>query len=186
MRRVLLLAVLALALPMTARASTIDYAGFTSSTPATLTGGVTSGGSLILTFHQLSVNGGAAGPGTIQISLTLGTTSCGTGCFNITGGTVNVWNGASALLFSGTFSSGTATEFKGETDKRTGHDHQGNNLFLSGVTTGGNTVAGVIKLGRTGWFGSSDTIVTPEPGTLGLLGTGLIGMAGLVRRKLRS
>src|SRR5512133_1993294 len=175
MRRVLLLAVLALALPMTAMASTIDYAGFTSSTPATLTGGVTSGGSLTLTFHELSVNGGGAGPGTVQISLTLGTTSCGTGCFNIAGGTVNVWNGSSTLLFTGTFSSGTATELNG------------NNLFVSGVTTGGNTVAGVIKLGRTGWFGSSDTIVvTPEPGTLGLLGTGLIGMAGLVRRKLRS
>jgi PEP-CTERM motif len=26
----------------------------------------------------------------------------------------------------------------------------------------------------------------PEPGTLGLLGTGLIGVAGIVRRKLKS
>jgi hypothetical protein len=173
MRRVLLLAVLALALPMTAMANSIDYAGFATSTAANLTGGVSSGGNLTLTFHQLSVNGGAAGPGTVQISLTFGTTSCGTGCFDIAGGTVSVWNGASTLLFTGTFSSGTATELNG------------NNLFLSGVTTGGNTVAGVIKLGTSGWFGSSDTIVTPEPGTLGLLGTGLIGMAGLVRRKLR-
>jgi len=173
MRRVLLLAVLALALPMTAMASTIDYAGFTTPTLATLTGGVSSNGSLTLTFHQLSINGSGAVPGTIQISLTFGNTSCGNGCFNITGGTVNVWNGASTLLFSGTFSSGSATEIGGA------------NLFLSGVTTGGNTVAGVVKMGASGWFGSSDTIVTPEPGTLGLLGTGLIGMAGLVRRKLR-
>jgi hypothetical protein len=174
MRRVLLLAVLALALPITAMASTIDYAGFATSTPASLTGGVTSGGSLVLTFHQLVINAGPSTAGTVQISLTLGTTSCGTGCFNIAGGTVNVWSSTNTLLFAGTFSSGTATELSGS------------NLFLAGVTTGGNTVAGVVKLGRSGWLGSSDTIVTPEPGTLGLLGTGLVGLAGIVRRKIRA
>jgi hypothetical protein len=113
MRRVLLLAVLALALPITAMASTIDYAGFATSTPASLTGGVTSGGSLVLTFHQLVINAGASTAGTVQISLTLGTTSCGTGCFNIAGGTVNVWSSTNTLLFAGTFSSGTATELSG-------------------------------------------------------------------------
>ncbi len=33
---------------------------------------------------------------------------------------------------------------------------------------------------------SGDTISTPEPGTLGLLGTGLLGLAGIIRRKVRS
>jgi hypothetical protein len=28
-------------------------------------------------------------------------------------------------------------------------------------------------------------VAAPEPGTLGLIGTGLIGVAGLARRKLR-
>jgi hypothetical protein len=29
----------------------------------------------------------------------------------------------------------------------------------------------------------SGTLTTPEPGTLGLLGTGLLGLAGIFRRK---
>ena len=58
-------------------------------------------------------------------------------------------------------------------------------INIQGLTTGGTTIAGVLNLGRDGWGGSSDTFVTPEPGTLGLLGTGLIGLAGIVRRKLR-
>jgi hypothetical protein len=36
--------------------------------------------------------------------------------------------------------------------------------------------------GNTG----TTSLATPEPGTLGLLGTGLLGIAGLVRRKFRS
>jgi hypothetical protein len=42
---------------------------------------------------------------------------------------------------------------------------------------------------RPSRLGSGDTILTtvaPESGTLGLLGTGLVGLAGLVRKKLKT
>jgi hypothetical protein len=173
MKKVVLLAVLALALPTVALASTVDYVGQALTTnPATVTGGVTSGGSLSITFNSLSVSGGAFTAGTVSISVTLGTTSCGTGCFNIANGTVTIKNASNVTLFAGTFSSGSATV-------------AGNSITIQGITTGGNTVAGILSLRSIGWVGSSDTIVTPEPGTLGLLGTGLVGLAGIVRRKLR-
>jgi hypothetical protein len=176
MRRVILLALLALALPTASLAGTIDYAGFgmSSSGTASVTGTATVGGSLTITLGMLSVNGGAftSGVGTAVITApTLGT-SCGAGCFNITGGSVSVWSGG-VNLFTGNFTSGTVTV-------------NGSIMNVQGFLTNGSSVATVINMGKGGIIGSSDTIVTPEPGTLGLLGTGLVGLAGLVRRKLRS
>ena len=169
MRRVILLALLALALPTAALAGSIDYAGFATTTAATVTGSVSSG-AVDLTFHQLSINGGASTAGTVDISVT---TSLVGGVWTITGGTVTVSDASSTLLFKGTFSGGTALQ-------------SGGMLSLNGITTAGVTVAGVVNVAGFGWFGSSDTVVTPEPGTLGLLGTGLVGLAGIVRRKLHS
>jgi hypothetical protein len=168
MRRVALLALLALALPTAALATSFtDYEGVADlSHPATVTGSVSSG-SLTVSFSELSINFSPVAPGTVKISIT--TASNG----NITGGTVNVWNGSNVSLFQGTFSSGTASQ-------------TGNTLTISGITTGGVTVAGLVKINGSKWTGSSETVVTPEPGTLGLLGTGLVGLAGIVRRKIRS
>ena len=55
---------------------------------------------------------------------------------------------------------------------------------LDGVIGGvaGNPLASADIGGGTGQI---DFAPTPEPGTLGLMGTGLLGVAGMVRRKLR-
>jgi hypothetical protein len=74
------------------------------------------------------------------------------------------------------------------------------NYTLTGVLSGtlsngslsnGVTVQLTVNTGK-GFFNgrvplaSGDTnVVVPEPGTLGMLGTGLIGVAGALRRKLK-
>lgn len=183
MRRVVLLAVLALALPIAAAADTFDYAnlGTVSGGTAVLSGSATNGGSLSLssaltgvldTTTNVNVCGNGGSPACNgMVTVTTGKLStCSAGlCFS--GGTLTITNNGKTL-FSGTLS-GTVT--------------------TSGVFTNvfgtSNNVAGTsqfaIQFGsRTGSV-SGDSIVTPEPGTLGLLGTGLIGLAGIVRRKLR-
>jgi hypothetical protein len=63
---------------------------------------------------------------------------------------------------------------------------------MSGFSTNGVTVQLTINTGKGFFNGSTqissgDTnIVVPEPGTLTLLGTGLISLAGGLRRKLKA
>ena len=172
MKKVVLLALFALALSTVASATTYNIVdgGSVALGVASFSGSATAGGTITITAPLVTVNGSGA---TGNLSFTTGTlTAAGGGVFDFNGGSLSLTVGSSTV-FTGTFSSGTVTV-------------NGTNAYtISGTLSNG---AGFITTIDTHGDvrGSGTVVVSPEPGTLGLLGTGLIGIAGIVRRKLRA
>jgi hypothetical protein len=189
MKRVVLMALLALALPMVAFADSISFIDSgTLNTTGTLTGGatasytgsITHGGTFTLNvpltnFTDNGVTTAAAG----TVVLNTGTLSqVSSNTYDFTG-TVTVENSSNAVLFTSSVTGGTIT-------KQSNGSISINGLLASGGLV--NSIGGKINGSRSvvgGGTASTSTSVVPEPGTLGLLGTGLVGIAGLIRRKSR-
>jgi hypothetical protein len=188
MRRVLLFVILALALPVLAFADSVDVANSGGNITGTTTLSLSS--SVIIKYG--SITGANLG----SVSFTTGTFATGNAANGGTfspGGTFTVMgsgtNGVpSGVIFTGTFTSASWTLLS---------TSSGNSYAFAGTIegTGASATTSQITFNVTGGkgflyngsvaLGSGDTIITstvPEPGTLGLLGTGLLAVGGLVRR----
>jgi len=207
MKRMLLMVLVALALPMAAFAT--NSVDFTNS-GGTLSGssaGLTLSGSTLIAVNGLNGMGlvtgtdlgsitfstGALVSGSLQGQVGTPTWFAGGGSFMITS------NGSdglpSGVLFNGSFSGPVSWTLVTLANGTHNYTLTGSitGTWYNGSTVNGATVQLTINTGK-GYFdgmtsiSSGDTNITtvPEPGTLGLLGTGLVGLAGVLKRKMKA
>jgi hypothetical protein len=212
MRRVVVLALLALALPIAASADiiTANSGGTVAFSDMTGTGGLGTIGSTTITSHGSKLTQWQGQTGNLGLvnystgvlatgSVSGGGTFAAGGSFDIIG--VGKWAskltgsacGSGCDLFTGSFD-GPATWTLVSSSKQS-HSYtltgKVEGTLYTGRTVYGNTTQnitidnnGQLNKGIGHLSGGGTGFPTPEPGTLGLLGTGLVAIAGMFRRKL--
>jgi hypothetical protein len=198
MRRVVVLALLALALPMAAWADGIVLTNQFGSISVSAAG-IVSKQSQLTSFNGVVAPAGHS-MGSVSFStgaLVSGSLAAG-GTFSATGSSFVVigkgnYGEPKGTIFSGSFVgpiSWTLTSPPGQ--KNLTYTLSGtiqgmlyNGRMVTGTTTQNIfTVQGQLAQGIGHIRVGTTNLTAPEPGTLGLLGTGLLGIAGMFRRKL--
>ena len=203
MKRIVWMAVLALALPVAAFANSVDFSNL---------GGTLAGGSngLSLTNSMLQSINGLGGGGLVQgdlgsVSFSTGILSSGNlqngGTFKAGGSFVIAGDGSkgvpNGVIFNGTFTGPVTWTLITLANGTHQYTLTGalSGTWINGAKVFGATVQITINTGK-GFFNGSTSIssgdtnisapAVPEPGTLGLFGTGLVGLAGALHRKFKA
>jgi len=201
MKRIVWMVVLALALPVAAFANSVDFTN-SGGTLAGSNAGLSLTGSTLIAVNNLSGLGLVTGSNLGSVSFTTGALTGGDlqngGTFAAGGSFVIMGNGTSGIpngvIFNGSFSGPVTWTLVTLANGTHNYTLTGSlsGTWITGMSVNGATVQLTINTGK-GFFNGSTTIssgdtniAVPEPGTLGLLGTGLIGLAGALHRKFKA